>query len=285
MAIISDNISYRIRQSFITSKIVFVNVAIFLLLRILAAIFTLSGNGAAQSDIISLLALPATFDATLTHPWTLITHMFTHFDFLHIIFNMLWLYWFGLIFTDITSSRSLLALYLYGGLIGAATYLGCSSLHIITPSSALLGASAAITAIVVATAVITPHYKMSLLFLGEVSIIWIAAAMVVIDMIGISAGNIGGHTAHIGGIIMGIVYGLCYRRGIDLSRLLHANNPKHHKRKASRQQTTDNRTNNHIDDEEQLNRLLDKIRHSGFSSLTADERNRLFEISSRHKSK
>ena len=122
MAVIDDMRSGFARSSTLM-RIVWTNIGVFVLLRIAAIVCVFSGTPDFINSILSQIELPSTIGALLTRPWTLITYMFAQYDLLHIVFNMLWLYWFGTMFRMVCTSRQLFVLYIYGGLAGAVLFL------------------------------------------------------------------------------------------------------------------------------------------------------------------
>ena len=270
-------------------RIIYINIAIFVLLHLVAFVGVIM-NVPAQG-MIQWLQVPSNLSQLLYAPWTLITYMFTHYDLLHILFNMLWLYWMGRIFLEYFTPKRLSALYLLGGLGGALLYLLAMNLlpHFIGSNAYLMGASASVIAIVVAVAIWAPDYKIGLLFIGEVSLKWVAIITIGIDLLSVDAGNAGGHIAHLGGAAVGAVYATALRRGTDITRPLNATldwlaslfsrrdkgigAPVGGTAYNSQHQATDEPT------EAQIDAILDKIKRSGYTSLTDKERDLLFRAS------
>lgn len=288
MAII-DDIKRKYRQGTMLMRIIYINIAIFVLLHLVAFVGVIM-NVPAQG-MIQWLQVPSNLSQLLYAPWTLITYMFTHYDLLHILFNMLWLYWMGRIFLEYFTPKRLSALYLLGGLGGALLYLLAMNLlpHFIGSNAYLMGASASVIAIVVAVAIWAPDYKIGLLFIGEVSLKWVAIITIGIDLLSVDAGNAGGHIAHLGGAAVGAVYATALRRGTDITRPLNAaldwlaslfsrrdkgiGAPVGGTAYNSQHQATDEPT------EAQIDAILDKIKRSGYTSLTDKERDLLFRAS------
>ena len=270
-------------------RIIYINIAIFVLLHLVAFVGVIM-NVPAQG-MIQWLQVPSNLSQLLYAPWTLITYMFTHYDLLHILFNMLWLYWMGRIFLEYFTPKRLSALYLLGGLGGALLYLLAMNLlpHFIGSNAYLMGASASVIAIVVAVAIWAPDYKIGLLFIGEVSLKWVAIITIGIDLLSVDAGNAGGHIAHLGGAAVGAIYATALRRGTDITRPLNAaldwlaslfsrrdkgiGAPVGGTAYNSQHQATDEPT------EAQIDAILDKIKRSGYTSLTDKERDLLFRAS------
>ena len=301
-----DDIRRTYRQGSMLMRLIFINIGVFILLHvavIVAVLFNVQGE-----SLLSWVELPSGLWQLLRRPWTLVTYMFAHYGLLHILFNMLWLYWLGRIFMEFFSSKQLAGLYVMGGLGGAVLYLLSYNLlpYFDGREGLLIGASASVIAIVVAVAAYVPDYKIGLLFLGEVSIKWVAIVTVLIAILGLDAGNVGGNLAHIGGAAVGAWYALSIKRGRDITRPLNAAidlvvglfngwsikwpcfESKY--RRAGVGQTGARATQatqgqaHRPDDlvsEEELDRILGKIKAAGYDALTDEEKDKLFKASRR----
>lgn len=286
---IIDDIKLRYRQGGMILRLIYINVGVFLLLHLISLVLWLFGYNA--ESVLKWVEVPSRFSELILRPWTLITYCFSHYDLLHVLFNLLWLWWLGRIFLEFFTPKHLSGLYILGGLGGAALYvLAYNTLPALEDQHGyLIGASASVIAIVVAVAAYVPNYKINLLFLGEISLKWIAVAMVLMAVLGIGASNTGGDIAHVGGAIVGLLFTYFYKRGRDITRWINATldglaslvrrkdagvgNPVGGKAygKNQKQEPT----------EADLDRVLDKIRRSGYSSLNDDERDILFNASRR----
>ena len=204
------------------NRIIIVNVAVYLVIN-LAWVFLRVFNGWETPnlylDIRNFLAISSSGWHMLTHPWSIITHMFLHEDFWHILWNMLFLFWFGRIFGDMLGDRRVLPLYILGGLAGALFFfIGAALPNFPGGGGVAFGASAAVLCIVVSAAVFAPDYSVRLLFLGNVKLKYIAAFIVIMNVIGLGGDmNTGGAFGHLGGIIMGFLFAWYLRRGTDLT--------------------------------------------------------------------
>ncbi len=291
----------RYRSTGMLMKLIIVNIAVFILLRVagIISVFTLDNSFVAK--VLDMVEMPSRPSLLMERPWTVVTYMFAQYDVFHILFNMLWLYWFGSIFVSFSTRRRLFALYLYGGLAGAAFFMGAYNLLPVFTGvdGSLIGSSASVIAIVAATAIIAPDYKVGLLFLGTVSLKWIALITIGIDLIGITSANAGGHLAHIGGAVIGAAYALALSRGVDITAPFNAIADKtvdlfrkirfRPRRRTSGPQPGPSRgfTTSATGrartatprDQADLDIILDKIKKSGYTSLTPDERRRLFDVS------
>lgn len=306
MTTIFNNISYKWKSGTWLLKIVFINIAIFIILRLGALICFFANID--YNNILKWVECPSSFSVLTQQPWSIITYMFAQFDVLHILFNMLWLYGFGRLFLEFNSQKQLLALYIYGGISGAALFmLGYSFLPVFNGIDGwLIGSSASVIAIVTAIAILNPDYKVGLLFFGQIALKWIAAITLAIFILGLSGNNSGGNMAHIGGAIAGAFYGLMMRQGKDITKPFNkfldqcanlfqkikdfklTTHKKPHAKKwdntaHSSSFTSGSNASATPEDHATLDAILDKIKKSGYTALTADEKKRLFDVSKRIK--
>lgn len=267
----------------LTNVLLFVAVWIVILIGSLAG---LKGNFTMPWLCVSSAPLLA-----LQRPWTFLTYMVTQYDFFHLLFNVLWLYWFGIYIPIHVSETRKLWLYIGGGLAGVAFYLGANILAISPHSGGYLcGASAAVLAIMTAVAFWTPRREISLFLLGAVQLRWVVAVCVALTFIGFNGGSVAAQAAHAGGVIFGAVFSLVHTRSRHNGRQ-HRTTPS--ETPALRKSRKIIRVNVHRDgravaeaatrlsDAGRLDRLLDKIRISGYNSLSAGERNELNLLSQR----
>jgi membrane associated rhomboid family serine protease len=286
------------RSKNMLAKLIIINVVIWLVIMVLEVLFDLF-NASANEFFIEWLAVPASFDKVILRPWTIFTYMFLHFDIWHILFNMLWLFWFGKIFLEYLNQRQLLATYLIGGIAGAILYI--LSYNIFPKfqdaylQSVALGASASVMAIVVAISYYVPNYKINLMFIGPVKILYIALISIVMDFIMIRSSNSGGHLAHLGGAMWGLYYIYMLRKGTDFSTILNriprikftGNSSKSTKTKfrnvyTNERPVSDEEYNIRKKSEQQrIDAILDKISKSGYESLSKEEKALLFKSSNK----
>lgn len=268
-------------------RLLLVNIIIFLLISLAKLIFFLSGSETTMLYwVIGKLALGSDPVSWLHQPWSLLTYMFVHESFFHILFNMLVLYWFGQLFCEFMSSSRLVVVYLLGGLTGGLLFMLAYQLfpvfHSISNSSQLIGASAAVIAVLAAIATLLPDYSMHLLFFGAVRIKYIAIFLVVLYLISIPDGNAGGNIAHLGGAIFGFVYTRLYRKGTDIGKwteqLLSLLSGKRSRIRAVHRKKNP-AAGNGGPRQEVIDAILDKISRSGYGSLSEREREILFKAS------
>ncbi len=215
MADFIDTLKYKYKTGSVMTRLIFINVLVFVVIKIFHVVFTLFNVYAI--DLITFLGIPSHIPLLLNRFWTPITYMFVHEGFLHLLFNMLWLYWFGHIFQQYFSGRTLGSLYVLGGLAGALLYVAAFNTipYYLDMGRGgwMIGASAAVMAIVMGTAFYRPDVQVNLLFLGPVKIIYIAVFAFVLDFISLgSPTNPGGHVAHIGGALSGYIFAIQYKK-------------------------------------------------------------------------
>lgn len=291
------NIGEELKNAFRTgtslTRLILINLIVFLVMKIANVFLFLFQQADLGQLLISYLALPADLSVLIKRPWSAVTYMFLHYQFFHILFNMLWLYWFGKIFLEYLDQKKLLSVYLLGGLAGGAFYVLCYNLFpVFEPAvgqSIALGASAAVLAIVTAISFYAPDYKIHLMFLGPVKLKHLALASILIDLLSIQSGNAGGHIAHLGGAGFGILYALQLRRGNDLAtgfnrfmdRLFTYFKPKPKLKvkykKPSKPETDIEYNSRKKGQQEEIDRILDKISKSGYGALTKEEKELLFQ--------
>lgn len=303
MAGIIDDLKYRFNNAPTLKQLIFVNVGVFVAVHLVSVILLLFNIS--SSAWLSYIEVPSNLALLPYRVWTLFTYMFVHFDMWHILFNMLWLYWFGDIFIRYFSQKHLVVLYIMGGLAGAALYLFSYNIfpYFADKHSMMCGASAAIMAVVFATTLRVPDYKVNLLFIGSVSLKYIAGITILIDLLSMTSPNAGGHFSHIGGALMGVAFGWFWNKGKDIFQpinrlldrmvsLIKAPHIRIKKQKTSsnKKQTSDNTTHHRrpeSDEEylmrkkrenEEIDRILDKVKKSGYSALTIEEKQKLFDV-------
>ena len=302
---IFDDIRYQFQSGNTITRLIIVNVAVFLLLMIFKLVLTVGTGFNPQhctfGDVMNYIFLSDDLIWDATHPWTLITYMFTHVGFFHILFNMLVLYWFGRIAGDLLGDHRMLGLYIYSGLAGALIYLLTAPL-IYQGGSNLHGASAAAMGIVAAAGITAPDYQMRLLLLGDVRLKYVVAGLLAIYVIGIAnMDNIGGHMAHLGGAAFGFFYVHMLRQGVDLTRGFRqmlslfkktrrvpappvkrkVTMEVKHKAvyRASESQVTPPQKSNAEAEQERLDAILDKIKAAGYQSLSEEDKKFLHDAS------
>ncbi len=254
-----------------------INVAIYLLTRFYVTLWGLGLHRDASSALLEFLALPAYIPNLLRHPWTLLTYMFFHEDFTHILFNMLWLWVFGKMFLQHFSPRQFQWGYLLGGFVGALAYIAAYNIfpyfELVLPHALAMGASASIMAITLAAILAAPNQEVYLWGLLRIRVAWIAVGILLIDFLGITQSNAGGHIAHIGGALFGSIFLYITRHNpahsirLAWEKFLRDRTQRRQKRKHQRSEQ---------DEQKELDRILKKLAAGGYGALTASEKEKLF---------
>lgn len=299
MATILTDLKDTFRRGNIGLQLIFINVAVFFVCT-LAGVVAILFNGS-LGWLFEWFELPASLIRFAMQPWSAFTYMFMHAGVMHLLFNMLWLYWFGSLFLQFFSARHLRGVYVLGGLCGGLVYMLAYNLFPyfapVREFSFLLGASASVLAIVAAVAYREPDYPIRLLLFGTVRLKYLALVVIGADLLFITSENAGGHLAHLGGALSGLWFAATLSRGRDLTtwinRMIDAllslfdRKPRRPKMKVkqgyagnNRQQDYDYNAQRKAANEE-IDRILDKLRQAGYESLTAEEKKALFDASKR----
>jgi membrane associated rhomboid family serine protease len=294
-----EDIGRFFRSRSVLSRLILVNTGIWLTIMIMRVFsFLLKIPDAAMTNfVVEYMALPANTMDLMAHPWTIFTYMFLHIDFFHLLFNMLWLFWFGKIFLEFLRPGQLLLVYLLGGIAGGALYILFYNIFPVFEKSldlsVALGASASVMAIVTAISLYVPGYSVNLLLIGRVRIFYIALCLFILDFFMIRSDNAGGHIAHIGGALFGLSYILIQHKGMNFKGIwdlgpvrnffslfkrkklrVHYTNPNPY---SGRPVTDDEYNTRRAERQKKVDDILDKISKSGYESLTGDEKDFLFK--------
>ncbi len=287
---IGQEIIESFKKGNVLTRFIYLNISVFLIFALIHLIeYLLLGN--TDSIWSNYFSVPSNLSVLVSQPWSPLTYMFLHTNFLHILFNMLWLYWFGKIFLERLSSSNFVSVYILGGLVGALFYiLAFNSFSVFQPmalTSYALGASASVMAIVFAITFLIPEYKVYLVFLGEVKLKYIALFSIVLDLISIPVGNAGGHIAHLGGALFGFVFIYYYKKGILITKWMETaweklidSTQSKPKMKVTYRKTghTDIDYNTRkVSDQAKVDAILDRISRSGYASLSKEEKEFLFK--------
>lgn len=299
MADIFDDLRRTFRQGNIVVRLIYINVGAFVLSTLLSVLLGLFGID--TTEFLRCFYLPADLLQLLRRPWSLITYMFMHAGIWHLLGNMLWLYWFGRLFLYFFSSKHLRGLYVVGGLLGGILYIAAYNLFPIFSDqlyrATLLGASASVLAIAIATAVREPEYRINLVFVGPVRLKYFALFIILFDALYVGSNNAGGHIAHLGGALAGWWFAKGISQGRDITHwvnvcidaiggLFKKRAPKQRKPKmkvhSTNSRTTDYDYNARKKEKsDEVDRILEKLKSSGYGSLSDEEKRRLFEASKR----
>lgn len=280
-----EDIKTTFRHGSVLTRLIYINLGVFLVMKLTGVIFYLANYSFSPEMWLSVPSEPVLL---IRRPWTLFTYMFLHAGFLHLLFNVLGLYWFGKLFLYHFEGEKLLGLYLIGGIAGALVYVIAYEIFPVFSSvnALLLGASASVFAILVALSVYDPNREIYLMFIGPVKLKYVAAFYVILSVLGISSSNPGGNLAHLGGAAWGWFYIYRLRRGSDLGaglnrvlkRLSGLFQNKGRMKVTFKNPPKDDYEYNRNKNlqQEEINRILDKVARSGYESLTKKEKETLF---------
>ena len=298
MATIITDLKNNFRRGNVHIRLIYINAAVFLVVALTGIVLRLFNLSSAS--LVQWFEMPASLPNFVVQPWAILTYMFLHADFLHVLFNMLWIFWFGDLFLRFFSARHLRGLYLLGGICGGLLYMLAYNVfpyfRPVADYSFLLGASASVLAIVAATAYREPNYPINLLLIGTIRLKYLALIVIGMDVLFITSDNAGGHIAHLGGALAGLWFAASLGKGRDLTRWINLalgwvaglfstrpRKPKmkvHYKADAGRQKDYDYNARRKAQSDE-IDRILDKLKKSGYESLTTEEKKSLFDASKR----
>lgn len=272
------------------TRFIYINLGVFIFFRIIYVIFFLAGNPD-QFQFSHWLAVPVYLPALLLKPWTIITYMFYHEDPLHVAFNLIAMFWFGKVFLMYFDNKKFTTVYLLGGISGAVLFIAFYNIfpafHDVLLGSSALGASASVVALIVAISFFAPNFKVYMLFLGEVKLIYIGVGTIILDIILIYSDNSGGHIAHLGGALFGYLWVTQYKKGKDFTvgfgKMLDYTGSLFRRRKLkvtySKAPSDDYEYNKRkVVNQKEIDRILDKISKGGYDSLSKDEKETLFHL-------
>ncbi len=289
---IIDEIKESFKQGTTLHKLIYLNLGLFMAVQVVRIVLLLSNSPEQYDTFLRYLAIPSNPEVLIRRPWTIITYMFLHEGFIHILFNLLWLYWFGTIFIQELGMKKLVSTYLLGGLVGGLMFvLFYNVFPVFSPVSETaiaLGASASVMAIVVAVATFRPDRKMQLMFIGPVKIGYIAIAMFILTSMVDFSVNTGGKIAHIGGALTGFLFAYYYRQGKDITRGFDRMMDRiatWFKPGRQNMKVTHKRSANDLEynkqkgaEQKEVDRILEKISKGGYDSLSSREKELLFKM-------
>jgi len=275
-----NRLKARYKKASIVEKLIYINVAVFILGYLLNTIAFLMNYK--SNFVFDWFALPANFSELLFKPWTLITYAFVHAGLFHILSNLLVLYYIGNLFLDFFSTKRFIQYYFSGIIVGGLLFMISYNYFpaLKSTSSYLVGASAAVTAIFAGIATYIPNYEIKFRFIGFVKLGLLAIIWIAFDIVQIPAGNAGGHLSHLGGALIGFI----------LTKHFMGENHKINwfkffkREKKSTLKTVfknSKKTKNHradLSEQQKINFILDKISKSGYHTLSKEEKDFLFSV-------
>jgi membrane associated rhomboid family serine protease len=287
-----QEIKFQLRSGTMTNRLIIVNVCVFLLILLVKKSFLLYNIDPRTSDewIHHLLDLNSSLPAFIRAPWGLFTSIFTHEQFGHLLFNMLFLYFSGRFFEQYFSRKKLWLTYLFGGICGGILELVANNLFPALQGTnvVILGASGSIMAIFTALAFYQPNLQVQLFGIFPIRIYFLALFFLFKDLINIGTDDQIAHFAHLGGALFGLlsIQKMHSSKNI-LTRLEGFFNrikglftaKKLPKNTRTRFKTDEEFNVEKRQKQERMDEILDKISQSGYDSLTKAEKDFLFNQS------
>jgi membrane associated rhomboid family serine protease len=288
MSSIIDDLKKQYKFGGITQKLIYWNIACFLVSFVIFGLLRLVNIDVNFLQYVSLSSDPMDL---LWKPWSIVTYSFFHSDFFHILFNMIILNFSSQLFLTFFNQKQLLGLYLLATIFSGVVFV--FSFYVMNIISPIVGASAAIMTILVATTTYQPLMNVRLLLVGNVKLWHITVVILLLDLLQIRLENSGGHIAHLAGAFFGFIYIKLLENGTDLSKIVsnllnffvnlfskssstpfkkvHRNYKKPNTKAASKIVTKDKT-------QQQIDEILDKISRSGYDCLTKEEKEFLFKV-------
>lgn len=255
-----------------------------ILANLVVFVLQMLGGQTLNNWLVPKLGFDPSFPTFLTQPWRLITYMFLHGGFLHFLFNMLWLWWMGRAVEETVGPRTFSVIYFGAGILGALLDAG---LALVFGNALVIGASGAVTGILVAFAVLFPTAPIMLFLFPPIQARYFVAGWIAIDVLFVGSGDGVARLVHLGGALGGFLLIKAYKKGTDLSFAIRYIEYLFGKVKPAGKKRSPNK-NMHIVqdakiveemDQSELDTILEKISKKGYDSLSAEEKRKLFELS------
>lgn len=278
---LKDQIQHRFKSANIAEQIIYINIVVFVLAFIIKAFSSLMQWN--EGLFFNWFALPNGFSNFLSKPWTIISYGFLHADFLHILFNSVFLFYFGNLFLDFFSKRDFLIYYILGIIFGGIIYMLSYNYFpaLKNDTAYLVGASAGVTTILVGIATKIPNYALHFRFIGGIKLWHIAVGFIILDIIQLPVNNTGGHLAHLGGALTGFLLSNQTNKGISITQLfskLFKTKKQNPLKTVYKKPKASNTTKNSNAHQRKIDEILDKISKSGYETLTKEEKEFLFSV-------
>ena len=274
-----NDIKLRYKSGNIVEKLIYINLAIFLF-TLFVSVFKDLYRGQ-MNWVLEWFSLEDSFSSLLTKPWTIITYGFLHADFLHVLLNLITLYFIGNLFITYFTQKQLLNFYLLGTFSGGLLYIISHNYFPLFDgkSSILVGASAGISAIFIGITTYIPNYQLKLRFIGFVKLWNLAAIWIGLDILALSGTNAGGHFAHLGGALFGFLYvNQVSDKKIKIwGKIASLFKSKKHLRTVYKSGKKSNLNKSTSLTQQQIDGILDKISKSGYDTLSKAEKDFLFK--------
>lgn len=279
----NDSFVGSIRRGFmmlpvVLRRVILANVCVFLVL----SLFNLFGLKTVSVWAVDWLALSSEMKQNFTQPWRLVTYMFVHFAGFHLLFNMLWLWWMGRPVEDTLGPRNFAVLYFGSGIGGGLVQVVLSTFMPVGPT---IGASGAVFGIMVCFAVLYPRQPVMLLLFPPIEVRYLVAGLIVLDVLFLNAGDNVARLVHLGGALWGWLLIKAYYRGYNYDSWISSAAGKFqpsssggYRPKNKKMHVVEAEIIEEVEQDE-MDRILDKISKDGYSSLSAEEKRILFELS------
>ena len=299
---ILEDFKQAFRTGNLLNQLIVINVVVFTGLLVIRLVLKTGGQQEMVAFIESFFEFSPRLDLLKYRPWTLLTYGFTHYDIFHILFNMLFLYWFGRIITDYLGQRKILGLYIWGVISGSFLYLILYNLlpeieFLGGPNPQMIGASAGVYAVMVGAATFQPNLSFHLILLGPIRIKYIAGFYILLSLAGVSGDNSGGNIAHLGGAFIGYLIITQLKKGNDWSKPITnliawfksffkrqptirvSYKKETPKRKPGKNPSKKGKAS--MTSQDEIDAILDKISERGYDALSKEEKQKLFNASKR----
>ena len=285
---IIDDLKLQYKVGGIVIKFIFWNVALFVIPWLIFSILSLVGINIDYMQYVSLSSNPSKL---LWKPWSLVTYAFFHTGIMHILFNLIVLNFSGRLFMTYFTGKQLVGLYFLSAIFAGIVYI--SVFYILNISAPIIGASAAIMAILVATTTYNPLMELRLFIIGNVKLWHVTGVIILVELMQIRSENMGGHISHLAGAFFGFIFIKLLQNGTDISKFVssfidfftnlfrkqkttpfkkvHKNYNKPVEKTVSKIITKDK-------SQQQIDEILDKISQSGYDSLNKEEKEFLFRV-------
>ena len=285
-----SGLRYQFTRLSIAQKLIVVNVGVYIVNALLPFLLGMEGDAFMQ-----WFELPKDLSRFLTQPWSIVTYSFFHGGIWHLFWNMIILYFASRIFLNLFGSRKLINVYFLGVIFGGLIFMLSYNVFPVFSGvrTALIGASAGVTAVLIFICAYMPNQEVRLFFFN-IKLWYLGVFVVLLDLIQIpSSGNAGGHMAHLGGAFLGYLYARQLLKGHDIgawfSNTLDSIKDLFTAKKESRapmktvyrkkgqKRKMDSADYDKESKQRRIDSILDKISKSGYESLSKEEKDYLFK--------
>lgn len=270
---ILNEIKEQYKKGDVAQKLIFINILVFILS---AFFFNFVSN---QFQYPNWIAFSSDYKEVIYFPWTLITYGFLHSEPIHLIFNLIFLYYISALFYTFFNTKQFVTVYFLGSFFAGLVFVAYG--YFFNYYNLIVGASASIMAVFIAVATFAPNYSFRLPLIGYIKIWHLAIFYLFIDVAQLLSENTGGHIAHLSGSVVGFVFAILMKKGIDISEIFSFRKKKNTTfKKVYKSKPTKKYQSARVKDvnltQRQIDEILDKISKSGYDSLTKEEKEFLF---------